>query len=147
MDEQLFVFERDVIPWFDMLGTAVLALVFSVSGFILTKLGEGSVLERLSKPMTRRDFVAISVLITAGIAVWSTVVENTEVEPIQFSSAQVLRSNDPVVSILYLSDRYQEDAEVYMQRISDSLVTMQACLLYTSPSPRDKRQSRMPSSA
>ena len=24
---------------------------------------------------------------------------------------------------------------------------MEACLLYTSPSPRDKRQSRMPSSA
>ena len=30
------------------------------------------------------------------------------------------------------------------QRSSDAYV---ACLLYTSPSPRDKRQSRMPSSA
>ena len=29
----------------------------------------------------------------------------------------------------------------------DSPNTIQACLLYTSPSPRDKRQSRMPSSA
>ena len=28
-----------------------------------------------------------------------------------------------------------------------SLAFMEACLLYTSPSPRDKRQSRMPSSA
>ena len=27
------------------------------------------------------------------------------------------------------------------------LSALQACLLYTSPSPRDKRQSRMPSSA
>ena len=27
------------------------------------------------------------------------------------------------------------------------LAELQACLLYTSPSPRDKRQSRMPSSA
>ena len=26
-------------------------------------------------------------------------------------------------------------------------VTVKSCLLYTSPSPRDKRQSRMPSSA
>lgn len=128
MDEQLFVFERDIVPWFDMLGTAVLALVFTVSGFILTKLGEGSVLERLSKPMTRRDFVAISVLMTAGIAVWSTVAENTALEPIQFSSKQVLRSTDPVVSILYLSDRFEDSAESYMQRISDSLITMQAAL-------------------
>ena len=27
------------------------------------------------------------------------------------------------------------------------IALLQACLLYTSPSPRDKRQSRMPSSA
>ena len=27
------------------------------------------------------------------------------------------------------------------------LITISGCLLYTSPSPRDKRQSRMPSSA
>ena len=30
---------------------------------------------------------------------------------------------------------------------SKAMVPFQACLLYTSPSPRDKRQSRMPSSA
>ena len=29
----------------------------------------------------------------------------------------------------------------------DDVARIQACLLYTSPSPRDKRQSRMPSSA
>ena len=29
----------------------------------------------------------------------------------------------------------------------DQIVLGEACLLYTSPSPRDKRQSRMPSSA
>ena len=29
----------------------------------------------------------------------------------------------------------------------DDIVLLDACLLYTSPSPRDKRQSRMPSSA
>ena len=30
---------------------------------------------------------------------------------------------------------------------ADTLACLSACLLYTSPSPRDKRQSRMPSSA
>ena len=29
----------------------------------------------------------------------------------------------------------------------DTIENLMACLLYTSPSPRDKRQSRMPSSA
>ena len=33
------------------------------------------------------------------------------------------------------------------QTIGDALSTLQTCLLYTSPSPRDQRGSRMPSSA
>ena len=36
------------------------------------------------------------------------------------------------------------DTEKYKKFIADLLTS---CLLYTSPSPRDKRQSRMPSSA
>ena len=32
-------------------------------------------------------------------------------------------------------------------KLCDSNPDIKACLLYTSPSPRDKRQSRMPSSA
>ena len=32
-------------------------------------------------------------------------------------------------------------------RTSDCTILTNVCLLYTSPSPRDKRQSRMPSSA
>ena len=41
-------------------------------------------------------------------------------------------------------DTYLEDVE-YLQR--KEIVIDKGCLLYTSPSPRDKRQSRMPSSA
>ena len=37
--------------------------------------------------------------------------------------------------------------EVAVLRDRIDLVERVACLLYTSPSPRDKRQSRMPSSA
>ena len=37
-------------------------------------------------------------------------------------------------------DKYEGDVIVSKEKIED-------CLLYTSPSPRDKRQSRMPSSA
>ena len=33
------------------------------------------------------------------------------------------------------------------ETLIDTAMTLNACLLYTSPSPRDKRQSRMPSSA
>ena len=45
-------------------------------------------------------------------------------------------------------DRYLEDRKfVYGDKEKDICLMDMACLLYTSPSPRDKRQSRMPSSA
>ena len=37
--------------------------------------------------------------------------------------------------------------EVLAAELNIPLLSLNACLLYTSPSPRDKRQSRMPSSA
>ena len=45
-------------------------------------------------------------------------------------------------------DRYAIDTEFHRERTYyPKLALVQICLLYTSPSPRDKRQSRMPSSA
>ena len=41
----------------------------------------------------------------------------------------------------------QEGSELCNPRLSPLVVKYIGCLLYTSPSPRDKRQSRMPSSA
>ena len=41
----------------------------------------------------------------------------------------------------------QVSAELPLMAIAEILGVPEACLLYTSPSPRDKRQSRMPSSA
>ena len=35
----------------------------------------------------------------------------------------------------------------YYKEVADRVRSSDTCLLYTSPSPRDKRQSRMPSSA
>ena len=43
-----------------------------------------------------------------------------------------------------LADQDELEADINVSKISTYL---QGCLLYTSPSPRDKRQSRMPSSA
>ena len=47
-----------------------------------------------------------------------------------------------VISLIKLSA-----LDLSFVELSDYINTSKACLLYTSPSPRDKRQSRMPSSA
>ena len=42
---------------------------------------------------------------------------------------------------------YKDEINIYTTLVEGKVTVSNACLLYTSPSPRDKRQSRMPSSA
>ena len=128
MDEQLFVFERDVIPRKDMGLTLLCSLFFAVTGFILTKIGEGSVIERLAKPMTRRDYVAIGVLAASGLAVAATLVDDNQREPIDFSSVNAIRLNDPDVSVLHIAEEYEVQAKELATSIFDSLTQLQATL-------------------
>ena len=50
--------------------------------------------------------------------------------------------------LMALRDEYGDDKPLKGARITGCLhMTIQTCLLYTSPSPRDRQKSRMPSSA
>lgn len=128
MDSQLFVYERDSIPWSQMGITLVLSAGFTAAGFILTRIGEGSVIERLAKPMTRRDYVALGVLAASGLALASALMDQNQREPIDFSSSNVIRLADPDVSVLYLAEEYKDSAEALAGRISGSLVQLQTTL-------------------
>ncbi|MFK7854553.1 MAG: hypothetical protein AB8B79_10585 [Granulosicoccus sp.] len=128
MDDQLFVYERDIVPWIDIAITLLMSLAFTVAGFVLSRIGEGSVVERLAKPMTRRDYVALGVLFSAGLAVWSTLVEENQRAPVDFSSSAVIRLSDPSVSVLYLDSQYKESAQELANRTTDSLLALQATL-------------------
>ena len=76
------------------------------------------------------------------------VIEETVREklPEDFQTAEYLMDHGMVDAVVARSDQ-----AAYFGKILDFLMgskgSIKACLLYTSPSPRDKRQSRMPSSA
>lgn len=128
MDDQLFVFERDLIPWQAMWGTVLIALLFTLAGLVLTRIGEGALVERLARPMTRRDHVALGVLAASGLTVWSTLIEQQERPPVAFSSEHVVRLQDPALSVLYLDEQYKTPAQDLAARLSDSMTRLQASL-------------------
>ena len=90
------------------------------------------------------------VVATRSAAAFRTVTRAAEKLDGDASAVNAQRMFDEVRSldVLSLSMRvaYWPDASA-REGDGDALGEYQNCLLYTSPSPRDKRQSRMPSSA
>jgi len=128
MDDQLFVFERDTVPWIDIAWTLALSFAFTLAGFLLARVGEGSVADRLARPMTRRDYVALGILVMGGLVVFSTLVEKTLHQPFEFSGDFILRVTDPAVSVSYLEPEYREAGEAQLSIMQDSLTALQATL-------------------
>ena len=60
---------------------------------------------------------------------------------------QAQRAGDFIAGGTYAIDGHQERVGESIFLFAPSCVNVTSCLLYTSPSPRDKRQSRMPYSA
>ena len=69
------------------------------------------------------------------------------VMPPDFSKRHAVERIDLVTSKIEVGEELSRSGGHFSERATDQLVLLYGCLLYTSPSPRDKRQSRMPSSA
>ena len=81
-------------------------------------------------------------------------VPNVAMNPLDFVSTADFFSfgTNDLAQFLMAADRTNEMVSHYLEQANQTVVNLikdfaKACLLYTSPSPRDKRQSRMPSSA
>lgn len=128
LDDQLFVFERDVVPRAELLGTLALAAAFTVLGFVIGRLGEGAVAERLARPMTRGDHVALGVLLLAGGVGAALLVGDEERESIAFTSAATVRSGAPPVAVFHVDERHVEAGRTMLERTATSVAALQAAL-------------------
>lgn len=128
MDRDLFVFERDEVPLTDMLWTLCLAAAFAFGGFLVARLGNGSVAERLARPMTRRDFVALGVLATAGLGLASALVDDQSRQPIRFGNSTVLRNVEPAIEMYYASDSYLSRSESFLLAVKEAIEPLQSVL-------------------
>ena len=69
------------------------------------------------------------------------IIKSDEIPPNDYSAEAVAKS------LLHVSSQNRVFTMSFIYSVSVPIYRIFSCLLYTSPSPRDKRQSRMPSSA
>ena len=63
----------------------------------------------------------------------------------EFGRREISLAENEMPALMALRDKYRDEQPLAGAKIMGCI--HMTCLLYTSPSPRDKRQSRMPSSA
>ena len=62
-------------------------------------------------------------------------------------NTDVAIANNQWFHATFTFDSATNEQTIFINGVENASTTLNGCLLYTSPSPRDKRQSRMPSSA
>ncbi len=125
MDRQLFVFERDLIPWRDIVETLLISLAFVVAGFTLALFNEGSIAEQLGKPVSRRDMAAFALLGMGCLTVYTTLQKKWEYETYEFSGENVVRSESPAIAVSYISADNEESAQRIVNSMRDTLTGFQ----------------------
>ena len=99
----------------------------------------------------KRKFPEIMVAVdeNRAFAIPQLIMEEPELQTILLDDAFQHRSVQPGLNILLTeySQPFSKDFLLPSGRLREWRSAYHRCLLYTSPSPRDKRQSRMPSSA
>ena len=74
--------------------------------------------------------------------------QTTEPDPIWAAAAAELGGADQITVHLREDRRHIQDRDLQLLKQTVNVrLNLECCLLYTSPSPRDQRGSRMPSSA
>jgi len=126
MDHQLFVFERDVFPWRDLIETGLVSFIFVISGFALALFNEGSVAEQLGKPLSTRNIAAIVLLVIGVFSVYASLQEKWATSTQEFSGDFVLRSDEPPIEISYLSEEHKTQAQTALNNITTMLNSFQA---------------------
>lgn len=117
LDEQLFTYERADFPWHDLAETAALGILFTVIGFAIALYNEGSLTEALSKPLSRRDFVATGILGFTLFVLLSSLYESWDKAPYNFGSGSI-RHDDLPVSVFHIDDTYKEEGERMLEAIA-----------------------------
>ena len=115
LDPSTFPFERSHFPWAALFETFVCTVIAAALGFGIALAREGSFMETLSRPMLRRERMAILVVLGVVGGAWLLSNPRPDAPPVRFQSDKVLKNTAANVEILYLDDRLIERANALMR--------------------------------
>lgn len=128
LDQGVFAFERDNMPIKAALQTLFMGAVFTLAGFLLPLMRDGSLIESLAKPIDRSNMVVLAVIGVGVLATLGSLLEKWDVPEYSFSSDHVVSEVDPPVSILYLEPIYEEQSKQLLESMRDLIVPLQQAL-------------------
>lgn len=113
---ELGISRRD-IPWAPLLQSLGLAAFFLVAGGAVATLREGSVEERLSKPMSQRELAFAGIASFALLVVWGELTPEPQPAPYAMATDHVLYAERLPIAVGYLDDAAEAPARELLSRL------------------------------
>jgi hypothetical protein len=123
---QDFVLERAVWPRQPLGESLAIALASLLLGNVVLRLREGSVEERLSKPMSQRELAFAAIASFALLTLWGELQDEPEPAPYVMSDDHVARSSTLPIAVAYFEDDAEPAAQQLLARLEDDVGALAA---------------------
>lgn len=127
------VLERLEVPWAELATSLAITAGMLGLALVLALVDEGSVAESLAKPMSRRERVAVGVVLAGALIAWEAIDPKPEVAPFGFVHEAVVRRDG--VAILHLEAAHRAPAEALARAIEGDLARAREALGYDALGP------------
>ena len=118
---QDFTLERSEFPTLEVLECLGLSVFFLLAGGIVATLGEGSVEERLSKPMSQRELAFAGIATFALLVIWGELSPEPQPAPYVMAADHVLHAEHLPIAVGYVDEDAREDAETLLGRLTSDV--------------------------
>ena len=127
------VLERHAAPWGQLGVSMAISAVAMALAAALTLLDEGSAAESLAKRMSRRERVAVGVVLSLALIAYDVADPQHDKVPFEFEHESVLRGEGGRLSVLYLDERHRAAAEAVAGELETATRTAQRELGFEAP--------------
>lgn len=119
---------RDAWPWTPIAQSVGIGVGFLVLGGLISTIREGSVQERLSKPMSQRDLALVGIAFMALLTLWGAFQHEGEPLPYQMGGAHIVRSQALPIAIGFGDAAVESDARLLLADLDHDVGTLASAM-------------------